>query len=700
MYEIFMRKFLFGLLLFGIFASILPPHPTHASAAPIKSISANYSSTCVIFANHKLKCWGDNSDGQLGYDNTTDQGKLSGDMLALPFVNLGVGYTAKSVSRGLRHTCAILNDNRVKCWGLGDDGVLGYDSITAIGKASGDMAALTTIDLGAGHTAKAISAGGSHTCAILDNNTVKCWGDNLNGQLGYDDITDRGGVAGDMAALPTVDLGAGRTAKAISAGFQYTCALLDNNSIKCWGINNSGQLGQDDTINRGDAATVGHTMATLLPVDLGVGRTAKSVSASVFHTCAILDNNQVKCWGGNANGQLGYDDIITRGDDARDMSLLSTVNLGVGRTALALSLSEMYTCALLDNHQVKCWGDNMWGQLGYDDTTTRGKNTGDMAALLPINLGAGMTAKAISVGIFHTCVILNSSAVKCWGKNTFGELGYGDTTHRGNTTGSMANLQTINFGVFMNTQSNLSNRCTIHAPYHKVGCHLIGADLANDNLSGVDFRNIDMHDSDLSFGNHPNADFSNANLTNSDLAYSVLDGSRFTGANLDHADFQYTSLIGVSSGGITGTNVLLPLNWQLTAGYLVGPSADLRNAQLANADLRQAQLMYAQIAYGTLAGSNLANSDLRGADARGADLNGSDLTSATLMWSNLSWANLSNANLTGANLSGAVLAGVNFNGANLTGADLTNADLTGVNWQNTICPDGTNSDAHGQTCMK
>jgi uncharacterized protein YjbI with pentapeptide repeats len=382
------------------------------------------------------------------------------------------------------------------------------------------------------------------------------------------------------------------------------------------------------------------------------------------------------------------------------MSLLSTVNLGVGRTALALSLSEMYTCALLDNHQVKCWGDNSWGQLGYDDTTTRGTNLGDMAALLPINLGAGMTAKAISVGVFHTCVILNSSAVKCWGKNTFGELGYDDTTHRGNTAGSMANLQTINFGVFMNTQSNLSNRCTIHAPYHKVGCHLIGADLANDDLSGVDFRNIDMHDSDLSYGNHPNADFSNANLTNSDLAYSVLDGSRFTGANLDHADFQYTSLIGVSSGGITGTNVLLPVNWQLTAGYLVGPSADLRNAQLANADLRQAQLMYAQIAYGTLAGSNLANSDLRGADARGADLHGTDFTTATLMWSNLSWANLSNANLTGANLSGAVLAGVNFNGANLTGADLTNADLTGVNWQNTICPDGTNSDAHGQTCMK
>lgn len=513
-----MCRFLFVLLMCGIFASILPPYTTYASVAPIKSISANSSSTCVIFANHKLKCWGDNFDGQLGYDNTTDQGKLSGDMLALPFVNLGVGNTAKSVSRGSQHTCAILNDNRVKCWGAGNAGQLGYDSIAAIGKATGDMANLATINLGAGHTAKAISAGGTHTCAILDNNAVKCWGDNLNGQLGYDDTMDRGDSAGDMAALTTVDLGAGRTAKAISAGLQYTCALLDNNSIKCWGNNNSGQLGQDDTINRGDAATVGHTMAALLPVDLGVGRTAKSVSASVFHTCAILDDNTVKCWGGNANGQLGYDDIITRGDDPRDMSLLSTVNLGVGRTALALSITEMFTCAMLDNHQVKCWGDNSWGQLGYDDTTTRGRNTGDMAALLPINLGAGMTAKAISVGGFHTCVILNTSAVKCWGENTFGELGYGDTTHRGNTAGSMANLQTINFGVFMNIQSDLSNRCAIHAPYHNIGCDLIGADLANDNLSGVDFRNIDMHESDLSFGHHQNADFSNANLANSDLA--------------------------------------------------------------------------------------------------------------------------------------------------------------------------------------
>jgi uncharacterized protein YjbI with pentapeptide repeats len=621
-------------------------------------------------------------------------------MAALPFVNLGVGNTAKSVSRGLRHTCAILNDNRVKCWGLGTDGVLGYDSIADIGKTTGDMATLTTIDLGAGHTAKAISAGATHTCAILENNTVKCWGDNLNGQLGYDDTTDRGGSAGDMAALATVDLGAGRTAKTISAGFQYTCALLDNNSIKCWGINNSGQLGQDDTINRGDASTSGHTMTALLPVDLGVGRTAKSVSVGVFHTCAILDTNQVKCWGGNDNGQLGYDDIVRRGDDARDMSLLSTVNLGVGRTALALSLSEQYTCALLDNYQVKCWGDNSWGQLGYDDTTSRGKNTGDMAALLPIYLGVGMTAKTISIGIFHTCVILNTNAVKCWGKNSNGQLGYEDTTNRGNTTGSMATIQTINFGVVMNTQSTLSNRCTIHAPYHKVGCHLIGADLANDDLSGVDFRNIDMHDSDLSFGHHPNADFSHANLANSDLAYSVLDGSRFTGANLDNANFQNTSLIGVSSGGITGTNVLLPSDWQLTAGYLVGPSADLRNAQLTNADLNHAQLMYAQLAYSTLAGSNLAGSDLRGSDIHGSDLSHTNLTGATLMWSNLSWVNLSNANLAGANLSGAILAGVDLHGANLTGADLTGADLTGVNWQDTICPDGTNSDAHGQTCRK
>ena len=694
-----MRKFLFGLILCGIFASIMPAYPTYASAAPIKSISANSSSTCVIFANHKLKCWGDNFEAVLGYDNTTDQGKLSGDTLALPFVNLGVGNTAKSVSRGNSHTCVILDNNTVKCWGQNSNGQLGYDDNTDRGGVAGDMAALLPVNLGAGHTAKAISAGGTHTCAILDNNTVKCWGDNSNGQLGYDDITDRGRVAGDMAALLTVDLGAGRTAKAISAGFQHTCALLDNNSIKCWGLNDWGQLGQDDTIKRGDSNTSGHTMAALLPVDLGVGRTAKSVSASVFHTCAILDDNTVKCWGGNANGQLGYDDIITRGDDPRDMSLLSTVNLGVGRTALALSLNEMFTCALLDNHKVKCWGDNSWGQLGYDDTTTRGQNTGDMAALQPINLGAGMTAKAISVGAFHTCVILNSSAVKCWGKNTFGELGYGDTTTRGNTSGSMANIQTINFGVFMSTQSTLSNRCAIHAPYHKAGCHLIGADLANDDLSGVDFRNIDMHDSDLSFGHHPNADFSHANLTNSDLAYSMLDGCHFTGANLDHADLQYTSLIGVSSGGITGTNVLLPIDWQLTAGYLVGPSADLRNTQLTNADLHQAQLIYAQLTYSTLAGSNLAGSDLRGADVRGADLNGSDLTSATLMWSNLAWANLSNANLTGANLSGAVLAGVNFNGANLTGVDLTGADLTGVIWQNTICPDGTNSDAHGQTCV-
>jgi len=150
-------------------------------------------------------------------------------------------------------------------------------------------------------TAKAIAVGQDHTCVILDNDNVKCWGSDFSnsyGQLGYDDTTARGTTAGSMASLGTVNLGAGHTAKAISAGAIHTCVILDDNNVKCWGYNGSGGLGYDDNANRGDGSA-GYGMATLGTVNLGTGHTAKAISAGGSHTCAILDNNSVKCWGSN-----------------------------------------------------------------------------------------------------------------------------------------------------------------------------------------------------------------------------------------------------------------------------------------------------------------------------------------------------------------------------------------------------------------
>jgi alpha-tubulin suppressor-like RCC1 family protein len=120
-------------------------------------------------------------------------------------------------------------------------------------------------------------------------------------------------------------------------------------------------------------------------VDLGTGRTALALEASYLHTCALLDDGSVKCWGSNDGGRLGLGDLASRGDNPGEMGdALPAVNLGTGRTALALAVGQGHTCALLDDTVgVKCWGSNDAGQLGLGDTTRRGDDPGEMGDALP-----------------------------------------------------------------------------------------------------------------------------------------------------------------------------------------------------------------------------------------------------------------------------------------------------------------------------
>ena len=127
-------------------------------------------------------------------------------------------------------------------------------------------------------------------------------------------------------------------------------------------------------------------MAVLPTVNLGTGLTATAIAAGDYHNCALLDNASVKCWGYNGAGQLGIDNTTTMGDNTGEMAVLPTVNLGTGRTATAIAAGNLHTCALIDNASVKCWGRNNHGQLGIDNTTTMGDNTGEMAVLLSIDL--------------------------------------------------------------------------------------------------------------------------------------------------------------------------------------------------------------------------------------------------------------------------------------------------------------------------
>ena len=410
------------------------------------AITAGYAHTCALLDNGTVRCWGAGNAGQLGQDSTANLGDGPFEMAALAAVNLGAGRTATAVTAGEGHTCALLDDGTVRCWGAGGAGQLGQDSTATLGDQAGEMAALAPVNLGAGRTATAITASNYHTCALLDDATVKCWGGGGSGQLGQGSTANLGDQAGEMAALAPVNLGAGRTATAVTAGTDHTCARLDDATVKCWGFGASGQLGQGSTATLGDAAG---EMAALAPVNLGAGRTATAITAGEGsnHTCALLDDATVKCWGNGANGQFGQGPTATLGDAAGEMAALAPVNLGAGRTATAITAGASHTCARLDDATVKCWGLGNGGQLGQDSTATLGDAAGEMAALAPVNLGAGRTATAITASLAHTCALLDNATVKCWGNGAFGRLGQDSTATLGDAAGEMAALAPILLGL-------------------------------------------------------------------------------------------------------------------------------------------------------------------------------------------------------------------------------------------------------------
>jgi hypothetical protein len=180
--------------------------------------------------------------------------------------------------------------------------------------------------------------------------------------------------------LPAVRLGAGETASAISTGYwtvpsNHTCAVLNDHSVECWGSNTEGALGLGDSSF--------HDCNGLRPVDLGTGKTAVALAARGRETCALLNDGSLKCWGENLYGQLGLGDTTNRGDEPNQMGDdLPAVDLGTGKTPTALGVGADFACALLSDHSVKCWGHNN-GQLGLGDTTNRGDGPGQMGDALP-----------------------------------------------------------------------------------------------------------------------------------------------------------------------------------------------------------------------------------------------------------------------------------------------------------------------------
>ncbi len=247
-----------------------------------------------------------------------------------------------------------------------------------------------------------VAGGLQHSCSILESNFAKCWGRNAAGELGLGDTDSRGGGPNEMGNnLTFVDLGYNSitnfTTIDIAAGSLHTCVILNNDRVKCWGVNKNGQLGLGDSDNRGDTSS---QMGNNLPfVDLGNNSTANFTAIDItlgnFYTCVMLDNGRLKCWGFNGVGSLGLGDTNTRGDDLNEMgNYLPFVDLGDDGTAnftfvdIPLGYAHTHTCVILDNGRVKCWGSNNNGQLGLGDMNDRGDDSSQMGNnLLFVDLG-------------------------------------------------------------------------------------------------------------------------------------------------------------------------------------------------------------------------------------------------------------------------------------------------------------------------
>jgi alpha-tubulin suppressor-like RCC1 family protein len=296
---------------------------------------------------------------------------------------------------------------------------------------------------------------------LLDNSAVKCWGRNQYGQLGYGDTVSRGDSVSEMGgALLAIDFGTGRTARAIAAGKNFTCALLDNFAVTCWGANSGGQLGLGDTTER--------MSPTALPaIDFGSGRTARALSAGDDHVCAILGDGALVCWGGAGNGRLGSGGTSNIGDGTNEMGTkLAAVSLGSSSTAIAVSAGQAHTCVVFTSTEVKCFGDGGTGRLGQDSQTTLGDLPSEMGTNLPaIDLGLGRTALAVSAGAEHTCALLDNATLKCWGSGDSGRRGSSNMSNVGGSSGDMAALVAVNLGT--DTTVNVATEPT--APRSVVG---------------------------------------------------------------------------------------------------------------------------------------------------------------------------------------------------------------------------------------
>jgi len=338
--------------------------------------------SCAITMSQQAYCWGQNAFGELGNGSTTDS--------HVPVQVAGLPPTT-AIDAGDSHVCAIDVSQQVWCWGKDNYGQLGNGTKTSH--------SVTPVKVTGLPPATQIGAGNEFSCALVVGGAVYCWGRGDDGQLGNG--------TNNSSKKPKFVIGLG-PAVAIAVGGFHACAILmDGGSVRCWGSNVFGALGN------------GTTTSSNIPVPVSAISNAAAITAGGFHTCALVGfAGGVKCWGDNGDGQIG--------DGTNTNQLVPTQVVGLTQGALQISAGLSHTCATLGpTNDVACWGDGYKGELGDGVFASSNIPVPYLGPVQPPSGGSGTGPVQVSAGYRHTCVAMTTGIVECFGSNENGELGNG-----------------------------------------------------------------------------------------------------------------------------------------------------------------------------------------------------------------------------------------------------------------------------------